>query len=261
MYNATAHLGELCAPGRQLCFYPSCGNRFLSPLLRLRSDVFVFSDYYPRSPAGRRKFWGGLVEEFSRNGVPLTLYKATPSVRVARSGGKWVFLFFLDNNAALKRIARAGWEIAQFVGFNDGCREGGNYECVHEALFLGKLLPRMQPGADYFTDHSDLLSHPNPPRSIRTHTLFKTHFQHASGRELYLSRILIIRDTKRPRAGSESRSRPEVFEPPLRDAASRPPTWPDIGKAAAIELEKLSPFRTVGHTGLIAHYHVAGSAG
>lgn len=49
------------------------------------------------------------MEEFSRNEVPLTLYKATPSVRVARSGGKWVFLFFLDNNAVLERIAGAGW--------------------------------------------------------------------------------------------------------------------------------------------------------
>lgn len=127
--------------------------------------------------------------------------------------------------------------------------------------FLGKLLRRMHPGADYFTDHSDLLSHPNPPRSIRTHSLFKTDFQHASGGELYLSRILIICERKRLRAGSESQSQPEVFEPPLRDAGSRPPKWPDIGKAAALELEKLSPFRTVGHTGIIAHYHVAGLTG
>lgn len=76
-----------------------------------------------------------------------------------------------------------------------------------------------------------------------------------------MSRILIICERKRLRAGSESQSQPEVFEPPLRDAGSRPPKWPDIGKAAALELEKLSPFRTVGHTGIIAHYHVAGLTG
>jgi hypothetical protein len=258
MYNATAHLGDLCVPGRQLCFYPSCGNRFLSALVRLRSDVFVFSDYSPRSPSGRRKFWGRIVEEFSRHGVPLKLYKATRSVRVAKSGEKWIFLFFLDNNTVLEWIGNAGWKITQFVGFNDGCCEGGNYECVHNAPFLDKLLALTQDGADYFTDHSESLTLPNPPRSTRSHALYKSHLIHSSGRHLYLSRILIVRDNKQPTGGQSMVPRPEVFEPAVRINLDRPPAWREIGEAAATELEKLKPFRTLHHFGIIAHYHVTG---
>jgi hypothetical protein len=258
MYNATAHLGELYAPGRQLCFYPSCGNRFLSPLVRLRSDVFVFSDYFPRSPAGRREFWRCIVEDFSRHGVPLTLHKATRSARVARSGQKWIFLFFLDNNAVLERIAGAGWKIAQFVGLNDGCCEGGNYECVHTHPFLDKLLALMQDGADYFTDHSETLTLPNPPRSTRSHALYQSRFIHSSGRHLYLSRILILRQKEQAPRGQSIVPQPEVFEPAVRSDADMPSAWREIGEASALELQKLSPFRTLRHFGIIAHYHVTG---
>jgi hypothetical protein len=258
MYNATAHLGELYAPGRQLCFYPSCGNRFLSPLIRLRSDVFVFSDYYPRSPAGRRGFWRRIVGDFSRHGVPLKLHKATRSVRVARSGEKWIFLFFMDNNTVLERIAGAGWKIAQFVGFNDGCCEGGNYECVHTQPFLDKLLPVMQDGADYFTDHSETLTLPNPPLSTRSHALYRNRFVHSSGRRLYLSRILIVRQNEQAPGGQSIVPRPEVFEPAVRTNAGRPSAWREIGEASALELQKLSPFRTLHQFGIIAHYHVTG---
>lgn len=259
MYNATAHLRELQASGRHLCFYPSCGDRLLSPLLSLNSDVFVFSDYYARTPEGRRKFWGRIVREFASHGVPLTLYKATKSVRVAESRGKWLFLFFLDNNKTLERIAETGWQISQFVGLNDGCREGGNYECVHDEPFLGKLLPRMQDGADYFTDHSDVLTTPNSPRSTRSHALYKSHFLHESGRLLLLTRILIIRGQTRTAAEGNSRPEPEVFKPTVRGDAPRPPAWPSIEENAALELSKLIPFRTLQHTGIIAHYDVTGA--
>jgi hypothetical protein len=258
MYNATAHLADLCVPGGQLCFYPSCGNRFLSPLVRLRSNVFVFSDYHPESPAGRSKFWGRMVEEFSRHGVPLKLYKATRSVRVARSGEKWIFLFFLDNNTVLERIGAAGWKIAQFVGFNDGCCEGGNYECVHNAPFLDKLLALMEDGADYFTDHSDTLTLPHPPGSARSHAMYKSHLVHSSGRHLYLSRILIVRHDEQSTIGQSIVLRPEVFEPAVGNNANRPSAWREIGEASALELQKLSPFRTLHRFGIIAHYHVTG---
>ena len=257
MYNATAHLRELQASGRHLCFYPSCGDRLLSPLLSLNSDVFVLSDYYARTPEGRRKFWGRIVREFASHGVPLTLYKATKSVRVAESRGKWLFLFFLDNNKTLERIAETGWQISQFVGLNDGCREGGNYECVHDEPFLGRLLAGMRDGADYFTDHSDVLTTPNSPRSTRSHALYKSHFLHESGRLLLLSRILIIRGLTRKKAEDNNRSEPEVFQPPVCREAPSPAAWRSIEESAALELLKMIPFRTLQHTGIIAHYQVA----
>ena len=48
-------------------------TRLLSPLLQLKSDVFVFSDYYARSLPGRRRFWAGIVEDFARRDLAVAL--------------------------------------------------------------------------------------------------------------------------------------------------------------------------------------------
>jgi len=239
-----------------MCFYPSCGNRLLSPLLQLKSDVFVFSDYYPRSLAGRRLFWSGIGEEFASRGIPLSLLYATKTARVARSADKWVFLLFEDNNHALERIAKTGWKIAQFFSVNDGCMEGGNYECVNEDPFMGKLLALMEDGGDYFTTHSSLLEKTFPWYAPRTHPSFKTHFLHGSGTHFFLTRLLIKRDPRDPLFNPESPTAPEIFEPPILDNVQRPENWRQIGSGAAVELAALRPFRTGGDHGMIAHYHL-----
>jgi hypothetical protein len=174
--NSSALLRSLWSSQSRLCFYPSCGNRLLSPLIRLKSDVFVFSDYYPRSLTVRRQFWAGIVNDFASRGVPLSLLYATETARVARAVDKWVFLFFEDNNRVLARIAETGWKIAQFFSVNDGCFEGGNYECVNEDPFMGKWLALMEEGGDYFTTHSSMLENAAPWYSPRAHASFKTHF-------------------------------------------------------------------------------------
>ena len=254
--NSTALLRSLWSSGGRLCFYPSCGNRLLSPLLRLKSDVFVFSDYYPRSLAGRRRFWAGIVNDFASRGIPLSLLYATETTRVARAADKWVFLFFEDNNRVLARIAETGWKIAQFFSVNDGCMEGGNYECVNEDPCMGKWLALMEDGGDYFTTHSSLLEKPSPWHSPRAHASFKTHFLHSSGTHFFLSRLLIKRSNPRdPRFNPEDPCALEVFEPPLRDEVPRPENWRQTGSAAAAELEALRPFRTPLDHGMIAHYH------
>lgn len=259
--NTHKLLRSLLSEGGRLCFYPSCGNRLISPLLQLKSDVFVFSDYYPRNLEGRRRFWAGIVGDFTGRGVPLSLVYATKTVRVATSGDKWLFLFFEDNNRVLKRIAAAGWKIAQLFSVNDGCMEGGNYECVNEDPCMGKWLALMETGGEYITSHSSVLQKPVPWHSPRAHHSFKTHFQHDSGTQLFLTRLLIKRcNPKDPLFNPEDPSALEVFEPPVRDEIPRPEDWRQTGIAAAAELDVLRPFRTPLDQGMLAHYHVRRSS-
>ncbi len=258
MYNATTHLRELCTPGKRLCFYPSCGDRLLSSLTQLRSDVLVCADYLPRTQAQRRDFWSRIVGEFSENGVPLVLFKATKSVRVAWSGKKWLFLFFQDNNAVLERITKTGWRIAQFVGLNDGCREGGNYECVHEEPFLSKILPLMEDGGDYFADHSGLPFCSFSAIFMKIPSGFTPHVIHASGRHLFLSRMLVVRGFREKILVRGEVPELDTFEPSVDDEISRPSSWQMIADAAAAELTKMSPFMMRYMKRTIAHYHVTG---
>lgn len=254
--NSAALLRRLQSSESRLCFYPSCGNRLLSPLLQLKSDVFVFSDYYPPTLAERRLFWSGIVKDFADSDVQLSLLYATKTARVARAADKWIFLFFEDNNSVLARIAEAGWKIAQFLSVNDGCMEGGNYECVNEDPFMGKWLGLMEDHGDYFTTHSPPLEKPrfwhwNSP--TRAHPFFKTHFLHGSGTHFLLTRLLIKRSPRDPSINPKALSTPEIFQPPVLDDVPRPKNWQQIGGAAAAEIAKLRPFRTSSDRGMIAH--------
>jgi hypothetical protein len=252
--NTAALLRGLHSPGNRLCFYPSCGDRLLSPLLQLKSNVFVFSDYFPRDLSSRRKFWAGIVADFAGRGIPLSLLYATRTARVAKSGDKWILLFFEDNNRVLERIAVAGWKIAQFFSVNDGCMEGGNYECVNRDPCMGRWLDLMENGGDYFTTHSAPLQNPLPWFSPRVHPSFKTHFLHASGARFFLTRLLIRRCSNNPLADAEEPAVPEIFEPPVRDEVPRPANWRQIGEAAAAEIAALRPFRMEVDHGMLAHY-------
>lgn len=154
------------------------GARLLSPLSQLKSNVFVFSDYYPRSLAGRRKFWAGITADFAGRGIPLSLLCATRTARVAKSEDKWIPLFFGDNNRVLARVAEAGWQSARFFSVNDGCK-GGHNECANEDPCMGRWLGVMEDGGDYFTTHSKSPSRGVPHGGIPTSKfIFRTHRVH-----------------------------------------------------------------------------------
>ncbi|MEI6872724.1 MAG: hypothetical protein WCL08_10630 [Verrucomicrobiota bacterium] len=224
----------------------------------MRSDVFVCADSFPRTLTQRQDFWSRIVGEFSENGVPLVLFKATKSVRVAWSGKQWLFLFFQDNNAVLERIAKTGWRIAQFVGLNDGCGEGGNYECVHEEPFLSKILLLMEDGGDYFADHSGLPFRSFSAIFTKIPSGFTPNIIHASGRHLFLSRILMVRGFRERLSVRGEVPELETFEPNVGDEIVRPSSWQTIADAAAGELAKMSPFFMRYMKRTIAHYHVTG---
>lgn len=150
--------------GKKVCFYPSCGSN-LCGLLDLPCELFILSDYLPllhcegvsniepfREPryiSECKRFFSKV--NFSLGGV--SLYASMIRARVFEKDGKWFVLFFQDNNEALKQITLAGLKLSYFIGKNDGCREGGNYECVNEWHFLRKVLRIADDRMVYITDH------------------------------------------------------------------------------------------------------------
>ena len=152
-YDPDLELIRLSGDKPRLLFYPSSGSH-LGPLLGMDYDVFVFADKSPSTGEGRRRFYS----EVKRNAPNITLHASTKRTRVFRFGSKWGFLFFQENNDVLERIKASGNSIACFIGINDGCREGGNYECVNEPKFFSKVLSCAEPdGMTYVTDHTDVL--------------------------------------------------------------------------------------------------------
>jgi|GEM_PF-2839924 len=156
--------------GKSVCFYPSCGEN-LRGLAEMPYELFVLSDYRPhrslyrlgrvsngvtmealREPqyaAERRRFFASV--SYSLGGV--LLRASTIRTRVFQKDGKWFVLFFQDNNEAIARIKSAGLKVSCFIGKNDGCNEGGNYECVNEWPFLRKVLRIAADRMVYITDH------------------------------------------------------------------------------------------------------------
>jgi hypothetical protein len=143
----------------RLLFYPSSGPRCISNIMAVDCDAFVFADYGPSDSVTRRRFWDEIEAEGRTLGKPLTLVASTVRTRVFRVGEKLGLLFFQDNHEVLERIRLAGRVIHCFVGINDGCREGGNYECIHSRPFLHAVLSTSAQNLVYVTDHSEYLGY------------------------------------------------------------------------------------------------------
>jgi hypothetical protein len=157
MFDPDRLLKDTLPSHPRLLFYPSCGTRCIADIMALDCDVFVFADHRARNPRARRRFWNEIEAEGQTMGKPLTLEASTVGTRVFRVGEKLGFLFFRDNNEVLARIRRTLRVVHCFVGINDGCREGGNYECVHSRPFLYSLLSASAADLVYITDHSEYL--------------------------------------------------------------------------------------------------------
>jgi hypothetical protein len=231
--------------------------------MQLPADVFVFSDYFPKNANDRRRFWHSAQQGFRDNRLPLTIVKSTVRTRVFRSSSKWGFLFFQDNNDVLSRIVSAGCKISTFVGINDGCCEGGNYQCVHEEPFISSMLEASAEPLSYFTDHSRLLVDMNETYR-RHHTFFRSHVLHRSGWEFQLRSVMVVPSRSVSRSGRfhENRIQREHVEILFPAERTRIPVHSiDIGSESSegFELSKLTDFRVCHQEGIIAHYHVVRS--
>jgi hypothetical protein len=159
MFNTQAFLRSLSKTlHRRLLYYPSAGERD-GFVCNFNADIFVFSDYRPKSISDRRAFW----KQFRQSCTPqkIRLIKATPVARVFQINRHKIGIFlFLDNNDAVEMIRRSGLKISIFFSKNDGCAEGGNYQCVNQMPFFGKILdlmPDNDEGMCVLTSHNGFL--------------------------------------------------------------------------------------------------------
>jgi hypothetical protein len=164
-------LAALCQTGMRLFLYPSAGDP-PPELFDLPYDSFVLVDR------------GDAINRFSAGAHhPRVLgaqggdWLAFRVIRQGRDPAQGLFLQ-ADNNAVLAQIHAIGGQLHGFAGVNDGCCEGGNYECVNDLAFLQQVLGLCSPGGlTYLTDHSPLLFPENPesaqPLSPRREFLLK----------------------------------------------------------------------------------------
>jgi hypothetical protein len=136
----------------RLLFYPSAGDED-GFVCDFDADILIFSDYRHKFIGTKHELW----RKFLRFCTPHAIDEVgeTEDVKIFRiDQRKWGLFFFLDNNSVLKLIQQSGYKIFWFIGKNDGCREGGNYECVNKTEFFSKILKLMsKSGMTYITDH------------------------------------------------------------------------------------------------------------
>lgn len=240
---------------QKLCYYPSCGNRSLWPIMQLDADIFVFSDYYSETKIGRTSFWEAIKTGFARHSQPVHEVFSTVRTRVFQVGNKWGFLFFQDNNAALERIRLSGLKIHTFVGICDGCSEGGNYECVHKEPFLGKLLTASEDRLEYFTDHSDILQIPRTLFNYERPQYFKGSVPHPDGWDFQLNSLLVWLHPPGVSEANRDALKLAILTIPEKERLF-------IDDQHAIDffdrypLGRLSPMRQLFHHSILAHYNV-----
>ena len=60
-----------------------------------------------------------------------------------------------DNNAVLRLLLFHHIQVDCVMAVNDGCLEGGNFECAYRGSALGRLFPILKDGSLWITDHGD----------------------------------------------------------------------------------------------------------
>ena len=64
-----------------------------------------------------------------------------------------IILLPYDNNNTLRLLIDSCVKVNCVVGITDGCSEGGNYECINNPSFFGRLMPLLADECLYISDH------------------------------------------------------------------------------------------------------------
>lgn len=161
-------LAKISSPvtGSDVVFYPSAGHgRGKLDAWEFDADLVIMADKQP----DRSDTMDDWFESFG--GDSDQLFASSDNYRIEQREDRYFCFFFEDNNEVFEKIRHAGLPITTFIGINDGCREGGNYECVNSQPWLHKVFKRFPTsGGRYITDHSPIIYpvnhqhwHPYPP--------------------------------------------------------------------------------------------------
>ncbi len=102
-------------------------------------------------------FWRNFYGHFTRfphNPSSLKIHFYCKDYVLFEYNSKPGILFFWDNNLTLAFLRHFRAKIACFVGKNDGCNEGGNYECINTERWIKQIAEMSsRNGFTYITDH------------------------------------------------------------------------------------------------------------
>jgi len=154
MFNTIGYLRSLAPYRPALMYYASAGVNGGYLIDFPGYNLYVFSDFHPQRWGTRSGFFHIFLESVGPRKIEIIA--ATPFCRVFTipKEGKVVVFLFMDNNEALEIIWKSGIPIEGFCGQNDGCCEGGNYECVNDVPFTSKVLSLMGSHLEVVTDHA-----------------------------------------------------------------------------------------------------------
>jgi len=122
--------------GKTICYYPSCGFRD-TRIFNLPFDVILLSDYI-----------------------------------VFQANYKIFIFYFEDNRNVRNRLIEQGIKLDGFIIHNDGCMEGGNYECVTNGNWTNEMEKIYKDSAVIVKDHDSGSYH---PIEIRTYDYSSSH--------------------------------------------------------------------------------------
>lgn len=134
-------------------FYPSSGHgREKLDAWELDGDLVIMADKKPDQSNTIDNWFESFGGDSDR------LFASSDNYRIEQRGDRYFCFFSDDNNAVFEKIRDANLPITTFIGINDGCREGGNYECVNNKSWLSRVFKRFPTsGGRYITDHSPVI--------------------------------------------------------------------------------------------------------
>lgn len=230
---------------QRLCLYPSSGFQLLWAVMQLNADLFVFSDRQKELNT-----WSKIEADFQRHRRPVELLREVADHLLFRSNGKLALYLYEDNNLTLKRLHAAGLLVHHFVGICDGCREGGNYECVHDLGYLRQLTQLAAPEMRYTTDHSELLQWQSSLNAKKKYVSY-ARLSHFIARGFPCDPRWTL-----PDAGVQQDAEFELSGLLIRP--DRTPDRPEVLRMSheSNQLDVLRAFRTLAHRGILAEYLV-----
>ena len=151
-------LHQFAAHRLPVCYYPSFGWDWQT-LEQIPERNFIVSDFTRH----RR-----LCEQARAVGAEIQHDEDDGAVFGTRDGRTIVYVQD-ENPSVVRRLRDLGIRIGTLIGKNDGCCEGGNYECVNDVWFLRDVMATAELPLRYYTDHLVSGLHCNEPTTLNSH--------------------------------------------------------------------------------------------
>ena len=162
-YKSDSIFQKYITDGKTVGYYPSAGF-YDKKILSYPFDVLILSDYVDSQSINGN--WQGHIftqpqkikSAFIKNDLKIREFiefevDRDLSYAVFEKNEKIFLYFFEDNNNTVERLNSARVLLDGLITINDGCREGGNYECINTERWLSNLRPSLKEDIVYVRDH------------------------------------------------------------------------------------------------------------